>query len=225
MLFQDNTITINWLFRFGEYKYLKKIIEKGEIYINPVLKHKKDNKNNQRGDKNENLQFCDNNAKLYINDIPIDVGVKINSNINYYIYSLFFISNKDLMQNNIIKVPIDFIQKFGGSCILFRNDKIINQIVKKIIDKSLQPKWFPIEYVDLNNIQQRTNIFIKDIEYKEQRELRIAAPTTDSLPLKFNIPKFNHKDAILFKDVTSIIFKKNDDNNDFDCHITTKDKK
>jgi len=179
----ENDIIIN-LVKLGKEEYLK-YIQKGKIRFSRLKKYQKiENKN--IGDVNEGLEsiiHTDNSTKIFYSHPAIKNGAQINVSKSiksianypdnyYYVFCMAYFSINDIINNTIFDKKI-YEEKEWTDVLFFINPK---EFIYKICDKIKNnfPMIGHVKYSNYNENQCNLNVLSKSIDYKYQKEYRIA---------------------------------------------------
>ncbi len=172
-----------YLFKFGEYEYMKKLYEEGELFFNTIYYFKKLEDENLRGDKNENLSHClqSSSTKIIINNEIINTtgSIKIynpyKDNFNFtHIFSMSSLYDEE---------TLDFdhrIKQFGDSSIIIYNIQEFFFRLKKGLDKIIDIGYLEsfnynkVKYYDLDIHHGKLDVFSKSHKYSFQKEWRLG---------------------------------------------------
>ncbi|MGH1399397.1 MAG: hypothetical protein ACRBCT_09305 [Alphaproteobacteria bacterium] len=192
------------LFRFGKTEHVKRFVENGEIYMNPVSYFKKIEGDTERSDKNENITGLHQakTMKMYVNDKEIkgltnQVTFYIPQQDKYMASHIFCMSC--LCEGESIrddkKIFDDKIKDFGEAfAVIGRLDifaERLNTKLQSMLDDNeiLRAHTKRVEYVDKKSYSGEMDIFKKTNDYGHQKEFRISITCPDHLdkPFKFSI--------------------------------------
>lgn len=183
----------NYLYKYGKEKFLRKIIEDGEIYIRPASFYSDSSLNSAIKDDELRRYYLFNqnyknvNIKIQLNNEnhSINKGIyKKTINSDYYVYCLaeFFdprlFNDFDADSCLIIKHPQDFIKK------------IKNSLAGELFSFSCGK----VKYFDplLDNPFETTLIYSKNFAYSYQNEFRLAFVPYNTRSLNATVIKLSN---------------------------------
>jgi len=207
----ENDNIIN-LVKLGKSKYLQDI-QNGRIRFTRLEKYKNiENKN--IGDIKEGLEsivHIDNNIEIFYSHPSIENGKQINvtksiksvenfPNNNYYVFCMAYFSMNDIINNTIFDEKIYNEEKWTDVLYLFNPKEFLLKICEKI--KNNYPMVGPVRYINYNESQHNLNVLNKSIDYKYQKEYRIALNFLDNK--NTDLFKYDTKNDTVIIDIGSI---------------------
>lgn len=185
--------------KMGSKKNMEKLLQKGEIYLNPIEYFLAYPDEGVRKDQNENLEmlYQAENIKLEMNIMGKDIVLSSetglidqfkasdNSHNKTKIYSMLTISNGDEREATL------FDEKnlsFGDHFVFIKEPRIfLDRVFSEINQKGYGAKFDYVEYVDSKSHNGEMGIFRKLNEYSYQKESRIHVLDTSESPLILEI--------------------------------------
>jgi hypothetical protein len=213
---KENTLFI--LFRRGKTEHIKRLFEKGEIYINTVDYIRNCDNNQERSDPNDSIlkrQFLG-DVKVKICDVGLDINkfgiplngkdcvINIDSNNKGNIYCLSGIYTKDIVDNT--EVTEFKTKSFGESLIVISNPrKFIQRFKKALLEAGYKDiKYGPVKYYP-KDYSGDIGPFKKHQDFSPQNEFRFYIPNTDNKPIKIKIGSI--KDIAIMKESCLLRFE------------------
>ncbi len=187
------------LIKFGEEKHIKDL-QKGLMYMNPIIFYEKIENTNAIGDKDEGLGFhllpekitltIDNHV-IDSNDIVKPILLRINKEQNINIFCMYAITFDKLVEHNLDFILDKIVKNFGNYCLVITNrnkflERVNNAIenINKTKEKKIEmyEKGFGlVEYVDKETYHGKIGVFRKFEEYEYQNEFRLALEVPNEL--------------------------------------------
>lgn len=189
-----------FLFRRGKKEHINALFEKGELYINSIDFIRDCDKNQERSDENDGINYRKfiGEATIKVCDVGKDIekdGVAFNADntvlisdneIKGNIFCLTGIYSEDLMgERNDIKYET---QSFGEGLILIHKPQIfLDRVFHEL--KRLGYENYKANKVSYykNEYSGKVNFFKKHEKFKAQKEFRIFIPNNKNKALKINI--------------------------------------
>lgn len=187
------------LIKFNDERYIESLRDNGEIYMRPLTDFKKCGSNKERQDGFEgvstNEYFKDGFFEFKVNEK--DKWKKLNLTeahlnqynepINIFSYSLYIITEEDLMNNKILKID-PRMKEFGSHLLIIRfTRQFLSRIQKFFEANNLKYKMGPVEYYDNKSTQENLTYFHKPNTHEHQKEYRIIVQSNSTQALKFSI--------------------------------------
>lgn len=180
--------------KFGSYENLVELQTKGLIYCNTLHHFTKVEDGKVRGDKDETCidmkflgkgtTFTIKKMKDYPDEKPISFKVD-DAQLKTFerdhignMYCLSTIAFNDVSGDSIPLYDIN-CHKFGSHVLFIMNSaEFMNRIINKLEELKLQFEIKSVEYKDLSKYTGKKDLFVKDISYAYQKEVRIFIKTT-----------------------------------------------
>ena len=208
----NNTdFNIEAFLKIGDEKYMSKLLEDGEVYMNTVKYFREHEQNGNRGDKYEGTSLIEKDAKLEISIGNDRIASSNNSEIklrygkdNGNIFCLTSVFEQDLERNVKVNLNLsDELLDFGNRAILIYNPKkFINRVVNELKNLKVKYKILHVKYLDINDYSGTYSIFRKPAKYSFQKETRIFLQNDDEKTIILKIG--NLKDIALMIEANKI---------------------
>lgn len=206
--FMEKNITHYSLFiKFGEKKWMKKLFEEGELFLNTVDYYTKV-ENKEIGDSWEDVVQVDQikNFKLQINDQTLLTAPSGNVQIHIpdlrqNLYCLWSMSDEYVLENinkedNSVIINTSnyngFVDKGVACSVVITNlDEFIKKVERELKRNNLKYQMGRVSYYDENTYKGLVTPFMKRKKYELQNEFRILVDYPQNEPLIIQIGKMS----------------------------------
>ena len=169
------------LFKYGQYRFLKKMMMEGEVRVSPAAFYSDKSLNIAIKDdelglaceyhpKGFEMSYTDPNTKYTFTSAPIgNVKVESRSSTNYYVYCLSCIYDVNL-----------YTQFEADACLVIKNTALFQEKLFKAFEEKMSNEWSgfyrKVKYIDpLQDFDKNRDVFTeKTFDYWYQQEVRFA---------------------------------------------------
>lgn len=211
---KNNNMELYYLMKFGEERYLKNLINFGEIYLNTIEYFKKSD-DITINDNNEGAAFIhQGDLKIFNPDNNELIGYAptaqlrfFNKTFNGNLYCMFGLTSEienKMKINNLKVISIDermYKQKDteNKKCVIITNPKeFLNRIESKLNAEKLEYEFHMVEYYNEKEHSGKLDIFNKSNKFEYQSEFRLFVNSNKNKPMCINIGAI--KDIAIFVD-------------------------
>lgn len=203
----ENKNHFSLFIKFGEKKWMKKLFEEGELFLNTV-NHYATVENNEIGDTWEDVEqvYQIKNFKLEIGDHTVLTAPSgncqiHNPNIRQNLYCLWSMSDEYVLKNinkedNSVIINTSnyngFVDKGVVCSVVITNlDEFIKRVERELKRNNLKYQMGRVSYYDENTYKGLVTPFMKRKKYEEQNEFRIVVDYPQNKPLIIQIGKMS----------------------------------
>lgn len=184
---------IQFLFKFGERRYMERLLKEGMIHAKPAFGYKQDMPG-PRYDKDEGLVHLvkGKDTVFYIKPVG-DVEWKtlkvktfqLKSHLPdklWHIYSMYTITVKDAKENEFYPFP-ERMKEFGDTYVFIRNCRaFIERFDRALTNAGLFAHWDMVKYYDPTEDQRELGYFHKKKEHEFEKEFRFIIENPSQSP-------------------------------------------
>ena len=199
---KEAMINFHLFIKFGEKKYIKKLFEEGELFLNTVDYYTKQ-ENKEIGDSWEDVVWTEpiTDFKSRVNNTVITApsgSLQIHEqNLSQNLYCLWSLDDNRAIDNmnkedNSLIIDTNNYNDFvndGQDCyvVITNLEEFIIRIKKELDKRHLKCNMGPVKYFDERTYKGKVDPFMKRNKYEKQNEFRIIVDNKDNSPLKINI--------------------------------------
>lgn len=181
------------LLKFGQEKYLKNLLYKGEVFFRPVEDYVNSDKD-EVGDPNEGCIWIENGqfTSIKVNHqtlgfhefkpVPDRLGKLNQSNLNFLSCSFFAITPNVFNESDNTFIIDNRISEFGTHALMIKEPyQLLGDIADELKRQNIEYEIDTVKYRDFNT-EGRIELtpFDKSVDYSHQHELRIIRQNIDS---------------------------------------------
>ena len=199
---KEAMINFHLFIKFGEKKYIKKLFEEGELFLNTVDYYTKQ-ENKEIGDSWEDVVWTEpiTDFKSRVNNTVITApsgSLQIHEqNLSQNLYCLWSLDDNRAIDNmnkedNSLIIDTSNYNGFvndGQVCyvVITNLEAFIDRVKNELNKRNLKSKFGSVEYFREDKHVGVVHRFMKRNKYKKQNEFRIIVDNKDNSPLKINI--------------------------------------
>lgn len=182
--------------KFGDRKYMEKLLYNGEIYLNTVEYFRTYEDENIIRDELEGVSYILRNQrmeifaedKLILYGKPESIMLRNERDIGN-IYCLTSLFKDNLSKEFIGEFEVDSsLSKLGSTFVVIHNpNAFISLLTEKLNSLGFNYKFHAVKYEDNSTYEGEYGVFTKPIEYNYQLESRLFVKSEGIDPIKFEI--------------------------------------
>lgn len=214
------------LIKFGAREHMERLLHEGEVYMNTLAYYRDKERGGERHDPNEGIQRIkqmkgavlkrknqENGEYETIAKFTNGTARVKNSNydrINAYCLFHLLISgdNKIQLSENVDE---RVLKGFGDAAVIIHDAvEFVTRVKSAAAKRALPNSRQAVEYVDMSTLDGEVDLFMKDLSFSYQKELRIAVidQEAEAGPITLNIGSITDIACLMpAKDVTELSFE------------------